>query len=131
LHLSANGLYAGSGYYHMAPDQLVRFRDALDDEVVGSQLEELCAGLQKTGCELGSMEELKTAPKGFPKDHPRVAFLRRKGLFAGRSFPVAGWLHTAKAKDRIVSVWHQQAPLNEWLNAHVGPSSMPPDDAPR
>ncbi len=131
LQLSANGLFVGSGYYHMATDQLARFREAVDDERSGSAIEAVCAALVKAGYEIGAMEQLKTAPKGYPKDHPRIALLRYKGLVASRSFPVAGWLHTAKAMDRIVRAWRDQARLTAWLDAAVGPSELPPDDAPR
>jgi uncharacterized protein (TIGR02453 family) len=129
--LSATGLYVGSGYYHMASDQLARFRAAVDDDRTGAELEQACAALSKKGQELGAIDELKSAPKGYANDHPRVAYLRRKGLFAGRPFPIAGWLHTAKAEDRIVGAWRDAEPLNRWLDGHVGPSELPPDEAPR
>src|SRR3990170_4474832 len=32
VHLSAEGLFVGSGMYHMAPDQLERYRAAVDDD---------------------------------------------------------------------------------------------------
>jgi uncharacterized protein (TIGR02453 family) len=128
VQLSAAGLHVGSGYYHMASDQLSRFRDALDDDDAGEAIVAACAGLEKAGHEIAAFEELKTAPRGYPKDHPRIAFLRRKGLVAMRSFPVAGWMHTAKAEARVVEVWRQQQPMNDWLDSHVGPSELPPDD---
>jgi uncharacterized protein (TIGR02453 family) len=131
LHLSTSGLFAGSGSYHMAPDQLVRFREALDDPAKGGEIEAICAGLEKKGHSIGAAEELKSAPRGYAKDHPRISFLRRKGLVAGFEFPIAAWLHTPKAKDRVVKVWREQAPLDDWLDARVGPSTLPPDDAPR
>jgi hypothetical protein len=40
-------------------------------------------------------------------------------------------MHTAKAKGRIVETWEGAAPLNAWLQAHVGPSELPPDDRRR
>ena len=126
LQLTANGLMVGSGYYHMASDQLTRFRAALDDDRTGPEIVVLCEELQKARHEIGSFEQLKTAPRGYPKDHPRIDFLRRKGLVAMRSFPVAGWMHTAKAEDRVVEVWSRQNPMNAWLDAQVGPSELPP-----
>ena len=128
LQISATGLMAASGYYHMASDQLARFRAALDDDRSGEEIVAVCAGLEKARHELGAMDALKTAPRGYAKDHPRIAFLRRKGLVAGRSFPLAGWMHTAKAKDRVLEVWSQEGPMNDWLDTHVGPSELPPDD---
>jgi uncharacterized protein (TIGR02453 family) len=128
VQLSAAGLYVGSGYYHMAPDQLSRFRMAVDGDT-GGELERICAQVEKKGYELGAIDELKTAPKGYARDHPRLAFLRRKGLVTGRSFPLAGWLHTAKAEARIVETWRAADPVNGWLDTHVGPSTLPPGDA--
>ena len=37
-------------------------------------------------------------------------------MFAHRP---AAWLHTAKAKDKVVDGWHQLQPLNDWLAQHV------------
>jgi hypothetical protein len=54
--------------------------------------------------------------------------LRRKGLIAGRAFPPAKWLHTAAARDRVVQVWTEAAPLCAWLDRHVGPSLEPPKE---
>ena len=68
------------------------------------------------------METLKTAPRGYSKDHPRVELLRYKGLVAMRTWPVAAWLGTAGAKKRVVEVFESSAPLLAWLHAHVGPA---------
>ena len=46
-----------------------------------------------------------------------------------RFFPEAGWLHTAKAKARVVGTWREEQPMHDWLDAHVGPSELPPSDA--
>jgi uncharacterized protein (TIGR02453 family) len=128
VQVSASGLFAGCGYYHMASDQLARFRAAVDDERSGAELAAVTAGLEKARYELAAHEALKTAPRGYAKDHPRIDLLRRKGLVAVKSWPVAKWLHTAEAKKRIEAVWRDCAPLNRWLAAHVGPSELPPDE---
>jgi uncharacterized protein (TIGR02453 family) len=100
VQLSAEGLLVGSGYFHMMNDQLVRFRAAVDDERRGSYMANLVAKLEKAGYKMIAIDELKTAPKGYAKDHPRVALLRRKGLALSRQWPVAAWLHTAAARKR-------------------------------
>ena len=74
------------------------------------------------------METLKTAPRGYPLDHPRVELLRMKGLTAGKSFPVARWMHTASAAQRIGAIWAECAPMNQWLARQVGPSTVPPPE---
>jgi uncharacterized protein (DUF2461 family) len=65
------------------------------------------------------MEEdaLKSAPRGYPVDHPRIDLLRLKHFAAGRVHPPQPWLHTAEAKDQIVDGWRSVTPLLEWLAA--------------
>ncbi len=131
VQLSAAGLMVGSGYYAMASDQLDRFRQAVDDDHRGAEVAKIGAALAAAGYRLGAISELKTAPRGYPKDHPRIELLRRKGLVASREFAPAPWLHTRRAKDRIVKTWRDARTLNDWLDAHVGPSELPPEDAMR
>ena len=128
--LSAAGLFVASGHYRPAADQLERFRAAVADDRAGSALEATVAGLRKAGYEIGG-QALKVAPRGFPRDHPRVELLRHKGVTAGRTFAPAKWLGTAKAKDRVLDTWRGAAPLHEWLDRHVGPSTLPPEDPDR
>jgi uncharacterized protein (TIGR02453 family) len=128
FHLGADGLLAGVGYYSMAKDQLERFRAAVDDDETGPVVERATAALAKKGYSIGAMDELKTAPRGYAKDHPRVALLRRRGLMASKQFPVATWMHTKKAAAKLRETWAGAAPLCEWLDTHVGPSTEPPDE---
>jgi uncharacterized protein (TIGR02453 family) len=125
IQLSAEGLGAGSGMWEMAPDQLERYRAAVDADRTGKALEGIAADMESAGYGVHGHGELKTAPKGYPKDHPRVALLRYKGLTAWKSWPPAPWLGTAKAKDRIVAFLEASKPLNTWLKKNVGDSAMP------
>jgi len=128
VQISAEGLFVGSGYYHMASDQLQRWRAAVDDDTSGSAIAKVVTELRKARFEIGAMDALKTAPRGYPRDHARVELLRMKGLTAGKSFPVARWMHTASAGERIVAAWSGCAPMNAWLARHVGPSTLPPPE---
>ena len=51
-----------------------------------------------------------------------------KGLTAGKTFPVARWMHTASAAQRITAVWTEALPMNEWLARNVGPSTLAPSE---
>jgi uncharacterized protein (TIGR02453 family) len=128
VQVSSAGLFVGCGMYHLAADQLERWRAAVDDTTSGTAIEELVAGLRKRRFEIGAMESLKTAPRGYARDHPRVELLRMKGLTAGKSFPVARWMHTASAAPRVLEVWTDCKPMNTWLADHVGPSTLPPPE---
>lgn len=126
VQVSADGLFVGSGMYHMMPDQLDRYRAAVAAEDAGPELEKLVVKLTKSGLDVHGTDTLKTAPKGYPKDHPRVEFLRYKGLVAAKQFQVGAWLGSAKAKNEIVKVLRNAKPLNAWLSVNVGPTEMDP-----
>jgi hypothetical protein len=43
---------------------------------------------------------------------------------AWKQWPVGAWLGTRKAKDRVLGFLRDSEPLNDWLLAHVGPSTL-------
>ncbi len=130
VQFSAEGVMVGAGYYAMAKDQLERFRAAIDGEATGSELAALVSDAERRKYSIGAIGELKTAPRGYPKDHPRIELLRRKGLIVTRQFGVPKWIHTAGAAKRVRDSWTGAADLCAWLDTHVGPSTLPPDDRP-
>jgi len=125
VQIGGDGLFVASGYHQLARDQLQRFRAAVDDAGAGEELAGIVAGLARRH-EVGG-RELSTAPRGYPRDHPRVALLQHKGLTVGRRFGTPAWLATRGARRRIVDTWREAAPLHAWLNHHVGPSELPPE----
>ena len=126
VQINADGLMAASGYYHLATDQLGRFRQAIDGEATGESLVKTVTALERKYTIGG--RALTTAPRGYPRDHPRIRFLQHKGLTAGRDFGTPAWLSSRQAKRRIVESWRGAATLNAWLNSYVGPSVLPPDE---
>ncbi len=120
LSLSADALLVGSGLYMPGPDQLQRFRAAVADRERGSELQSIVDTVRKSGYDIVAHEVLKTAPKGYPKDHPRIELLKHKGIVMSKSWPVGAWLGTKKAKDRAVACLEAARPLNAWLERHVG-----------
>ena len=51
-----------------------------------------------------------------------------KGMHVGKTFGAPRWLHTAGALDRIVKTWRDAAPVNNWFDKNVGPSTMAPPE---
>ena len=128
VQISSEGLYVGSGYYHLAPDQLERYRVAVADARTGPKLATAVAGLRRQRYDVDSRESLTRAPRGYPPDHPRVELLRYKGMHAGRVFGAPRWLHAGGALDRIVKTWRDAGAMNRWLDKHVGPSTIAPPE---
>lgn len=122
--ISSNGLVAGSGYHMMARDQLDRYRDAVADDDDGPRLEKLVAGAEQAGLEVWG-ESLASAPRGYPKDHERIELLRRKSLSLGAVLKFGSGIGRGEGLGFVTETWRAAAPVTEWLDAHVGGSSMP------
>jgi uncharacterized protein (TIGR02453 family) len=125
VQLSAEGLAAGSGMYHLMPDQLDRFRSAVADDKTGTEITDLIGQVRRKGIDISAHDMLKTVPRGYPRDHPRAELLRHKGLITWQRWPAGKWLGTATAKRRVVEFLHTSQPISDWLAAHVGESTMP------
>lgn len=126
VQVSADGLAVASGTYVFATDQLARYRRAVALDLSGEALTKIVNDAQAEGLTITSASTLTTAPRGFPRDHPRIELLRMKGLVTWREWPVERWLETAEAKDRVVSVLRASGPLVQWLEMHVGASELLP-----
>jgi uncharacterized protein (TIGR02453 family) len=120
ISFSADGLSTGAGLYLPDSAALQRYRTAVTREKSGNELVAIVAALHKAGYETMAHEVLKTAPRGVPKDHPRIDLLRHKGIAMMKTWPVGAWLGTAKAKERVVTTLRAAAPLGDWLTRHVG-----------
>jgi uncharacterized protein (TIGR02453 family) len=120
IQLSADGLAVGSGMYVMAPVQLDRYRQAVAGDETGQELERIISGIERREIAVRGHEVLKTAPRGYPADHARIALLRCKGLVAWKEWPVEPWLGSPEAKERVASFLSATRPLCAWLHANVG-----------
>jgi uncharacterized protein (TIGR02453 family) len=128
VQISAEGLYVGSGYYHLQPDQLERYRAAVADNRKGPQFATAVEAVRKLKYSVESRDALKRVPRGFDADHPRAELLKRKGMHVGRIYGAPRWLHSTGALDRIVTAWRDAKPVNRWLDRHVGPSQIAPPE---
>jgi uncharacterized protein (TIGR02453 family) len=124
--ISASGLVAGSGYYVMARDQLERYRDGVENNKLGPELANLLNRAKKTGLELWG-ESLRTAPRGYPKDHDRIELLRRKNLTLGRTLKFGRGISRSAGMPFVAKTWRASAPVTGWLDRHVGASTLPTD----
>jgi uncharacterized protein (TIGR02453 family) len=117
VEISARGLRVGAGFYEASGPRLAAIRDAMADERAGTQLERLLAGYERDGWEIGG-EQLKTSPRGYPADHPRIGLLRHKQLFVGRPYGFDD-LDDPAVLDRVREDWRTLRPLVEWIAAHA------------
>jgi uncharacterized protein (TIGR02453 family) len=124
LELSLDGLLVGAGLHHPAPDQLERFRAAIDDGRRAAVFERAIANAEAAG--LTPIEPaLRRAPKGYSPNHPRIERLRMKELTVFRRHRLEPWLHTPACDERIRAEFESARPLINWLSGTVGPSTRP------
>ena len=83
----------------------------------GPELEDIIETLRAGGWEIGG-SQLKTAPRGWDKNHPRIALLRHKTLTATRDFGFDGLIHGPELIDHIRTGWREGTPLIEWAIRH-------------
>lgn len=112
--IDAAGLRVAGGAYALSRDQLAQLRRAIHDDVRGPELEAIVAELRAGGFSIDG-RRLKTRPRDYPGDHPRIALLRHTSLTAGLEFGCPDWLETPAAADRVRTCWRTLAPFVEWL----------------
>ena len=83
VQVSADGLYAGGGWYSPQGQQIARYRDLVDGPA-GAELERLVAEARKAGLTVGG-DRLATRPRGTAPDHPRLDLLRHRSLVVSRA----------------------------------------------
>lgn len=85
FHFSPEGNRVGGGFFGIERDDLKRIRQEL-----GADAGEMRSiiGADAFGRLFGELrgEQLKTAPQGYPKDHPNIDLLRYKQFYAMREF---------------------------------------------
>lgn len=123
--VGADGLTTGGGSMHNQPDQLERYRAAVDAPGPGADLENIVATLRRKGFEIGG-EVLKTRPRGVDPDHPRLELMRHKSVIAWRDHGTPAWMSTPAAVAKVRAEWRAIRPLGEWLLTHVGASTAEP-----
>jgi uncharacterized protein (TIGR02453 family) len=124
LHLDAQGLMAACGAYMMAPDQLERYREAVAADSTGRGLQDILDDLSEAGFEVGHgmTEPLKTAPRGYPRDHPRVDLLRQKAVSAHRRLEGSQLSDAAAVRRFVVETFDACGPMNNWIKSNIGSS---------
>lgn len=118
IQLSANGLLLGGGRHTHTPEQLARFRSAVDAPSSGELLQAIVHDVEAAGFAVEG-ESLKTVPRGFAKDHPRAELLKHKSLTAGVNVGQPAWLSTPGAAAEVARRWERLRPLVEWMGRYA------------
>jgi uncharacterized protein (TIGR02453 family) len=117
VEVSPRGVRTGGGFYRAEAPRLAALRAAIAHDTYGAELEALVRRLERKGFEVGG-EVLKTTPRGYDRDHPRIALLRHKSLIASHALGFEPVIHTAELLDLVRQDWRATRPLVEWAERH-------------
>jgi uncharacterized protein (TIGR02453 family) len=118
VQIGAAGVRVGFGFYDASTARLSAIRDAIADDKGGRRLRTILNRLEKQGWELGG-ERLKTSPRGYDADHPRIELLRHKSMTLGRSYGFEPVIHTAELLEMVRTDWRAGRPFVEWVTANA------------
>ena len=118
VQVGAPGVRVGVGFYEASGPRLATIREAIDSPAHGKQLEEIIAALTGSGWVLGG-DRLKTSPRGYDIDHPRIELLRHRSMTLGKDYGFEPVIHTAELIDRVRADWREATPFVEWVLAHA------------
>lgn len=120
LQVNADGLYLAGGWYEPSKDQLAAWRRAADAPALAASYDKTIARLRRAGYDFSEGELLKSAPRGWSRDHPRIDMLRRTNLAIGHHFEPEPWLHDRKCLDHVRKGWRVIRSWGEWLSQLPG-----------
>ncbi len=119
VEVAAPGVRVGVGYYEASGPRLSRIRAAIADDRRGAELEKILESLTTAGWQLGG-ERLKTTPRGYDAEHPRIELLRHKSMTLGRSYGFEPFIHTSELLDRVRGDWRGASPFVDWVSDNAG-----------
>lgn len=114
VEISARGLLAGGGFHAHSSGQTARYRVAVADDRTGPELASIVADLIEKDFDIEG-ERVRTAPRGYSADHPRIELLRYKELMVFRRFGTPDWLDTPRTLEEVRETWRAMRPLAEWV----------------
>jgi len=114
VEISAAGVRTGGGCYWFSPPRLAAFRTAVAADATGLDLQKRLASAKRKRLTIGG-DMLKTKPRGFDADHPRIGLLRHRSLTLGRTLGFDQVVHTAALVTEVRRDWRAARPTIEWL----------------
>ncbi len=110
---TAGGLHVGMHGFDKA--MLAAYREAVDDDALGSVLETAVDTIRAAGDYEIRGEHYKRVPRGFDADHPRADLLRFNTLYASSPGIEPAVLASASLVDVVMDECEKMAPVQQWL----------------
>ena len=105
------------GHVERRDNQRHALRSAIDNTIHGAELEQLVKKYTRAGWEIGG-DVLKTAPRGWSPEHPRIELLRHKSLTIARDYGFDEVIHSGALVRQVRKDWRTGTPLIDWVCRH-------------
>lgn len=114
FHIEEGKAFVGGGFWQPNPDDLKRIRAAIAEDP--DELRKIISSkaFKSTFGELQG-EQVKTAPKGYKKDHPAIDLLRYKQFLISKSFSDKDML-ADNFSDQVVATFKAMRPFFDYMS---------------
>lgn len=119
IQISAEGGRVYAGQYIFTQSLLTVFRDAITDDHLGTELEEILNGILSTGPFHIGGSHFKRVPAGYDPNHPRAEFLKYNGLYLSSELIGRELLLGPEFIDICYEQCVKMAPLHHWLVKNI------------
>jgi uncharacterized protein (DUF2461 family) len=119
FHFSTQDIYSAGGLYMPSSRQVKQIRAWIAEDA--SALEALFRdrSFKKRFKDLGDERQLKTFPRGYPIDHPKMKWLKLTGWYVWRPFTKKEFF-SAHFHELLAEDWRQILKLNAVLDRYTG-----------
>lgn len=120
FHLEPPDLMVGGGMYMFSDKKLLRYRKAVVDKKLGTELAAIVREMAKvSGLALGG-QHYKRVPAGFDPGHPNAPLLLHNGLYAGMETAIPEEFYSPRLVEYCFERYRPMVPLHKWLVKAVG-----------
>lgn len=118
IHIGINDSFVAGGFYRPKKKTLDSLRAAIDYN--GDELQKILnkRGFKATFEDLLEDDKLKTAPKGYSKDHKHIELLRNKSFAVMHSFTQKEILQP-DFQEKVIDVYKEMLAFRRYLNNAV------------
>lgn len=118
LHIQPGNSFVAGGYWMPDPEHIKNIRQEIDYNFAELQSILKSAKFKKYFEGLDDGEKLANAPKGYPKDHPALDFLRMKSFTLSYKLNDKQLLDKTAEKE-IIEAWKAMLPFNRYLQKAI------------
>lgn len=114
IHIEPGRCFIAGGMYMPEPANLAKIRQEIDYN--GDKLEKILSNktFKKWFGGFDDFDKMKTAPKGYPKDHPRLDWLQHRSYIVSHNFTDKE-VKDKKFIGKLVDACKAMKPINDFL----------------